>query len=216
MEYFLKFLAGIPTWENIFIFGFGFSAIVIRYYLSYRSQRYQETKLGERRNSIEQKVTEEPANPKLAWDLARVTLEQYFYRNLRQVSQIFVTAICVMLGGFVLILYGAWIAIHLPGSNDLPSKLTVLSGVITEFIAATFMLIYRSTLQQANTYMAILEKINAVGMAVQIIESIPSSDPLYTQTRAAMAKTLLESFKSLHTESSPAPRTQRRKKTVSR
>jgi hypothetical protein len=160
-------------------------------------QRTQESKLGQRRSDIEQKVSNEPANPKLAWDLARVTLEQYFYKNLRQVGQIFVTAICVMLGGFLLILYGAWIAIHQPATSDLASKLTVLSGLITEFIAATFMVIYRSTLQQANTYMAILEKINAVGMAVQIIESIPATDPLYTQTRSTMAKMLLESFKTI-------------------
>jgi hypothetical protein len=43
--------------------------------------------------------------------------------------------------------------------------------------------------------MAILEKINAVGMAVQIIESIPANDPLYVETRAAIAKQLLEQIK---------------------
>jgi hypothetical protein len=161
------------------------------------ADRTTAAELSKRRNEIEAKVTtQEAASPKLAWELARVTLEQYFYRNLRQVSQIFATAIGVMLAGFILIIYGAWIAIHQPAVNDLPSKLTVLSGVITEFIAATFMVIYRSTLQQANTYMAILEKINAVGMAVQIIESIPATDPLYTETRATMAKMLMESFRT--------------------
>jgi hypothetical protein len=184
------------------------AVIVVKAVFDFIIQRAQEKKLGERRSDIEQKVSDEPANPKLAWDLARVTLEQYFYKNLRQVGQIFVTAICVMLGGFLLILYGAWIAIHQPATSDLASKLTVLSGLITEFIAATFMVIYRSTLQQANTYMAILEKINAVGMAVQIIESIPATDPLYTQTRATMAKMLLESFKTIPMmKHAPKPKT---------
>src|SRR5665213_615427 len=74
----------------------------------------QETSLGDRRTEYEQKVVEQPTDPKLAWDLARVTLEQYFYRNLSQVTQIFYTAVGVMIVGFCFILFGSCLAIHEP------------------------------------------------------------------------------------------------------
>lgn len=168
----------------------GFSTMVVQ---QYHELTTQAKRLSQRRNEAEKVSTEHPASPKLAWDLARVTLEQYFYRNLRQVSQIFYTALVVMIVGFALIVYGAVVSVNTHAS-DLPSKLAVLSGIVTEFIGLTFMVIYRSTLQQANSYMSILEKINAVGMAVQIVESIPESNELCMQTRAAMAKMLLEQF----------------------
>ena len=165
-----------------------------------RAVQEEYQKLGSsatlRREEIEDKVAKAPEDSRLAWDLARVTLEQYFNRNLQQVNQIFLVSVAVMLIGFGLILYGAFLAIHQPGDSDLPARLTTISGVITEFISVTFMLVYRSTLKQANAYMSILEKINAVGMAVQILESIPKIDPLYAETRSAMAKMLLEQFKT--------------------
>jgi hypothetical protein len=78
----------------------------------------------------------------------------------------------------------------------------VVAGVITEFIAATFMLVYKATMQQANTYVAILARINTVGMAIQIVESISKDYAGLTEIRASMAKSLLESLRS-----GPAPTT---------
>jgi len=155
-----------------------------------------EKLLSERRLDVERKADAQPENPRLAWDLARVTLEQYFNRNLQQVSQIFYASIVAMFVGFGLIVWGVILAIHQSSFENMAAILPAASGVITEFISVTFMVVYRSTLQQANGYMAILEKINAVGMAVQIIETIPPTDPLYSETRAAIAKQLLEQNRS--------------------
>jgi len=41
-------------------------------------------------------------------------------------------------------------------------------------IGVTFMVIYRSTMAQANQFMEVLERINTVGMAVQILDTIPN------------------------------------------
>ena len=71
--------------------------------------------------------------------------------------------------------------------------MAVGSGIITEFIGVTFMAIYRSTLRQANAYMSVLERINAVGMAVQILDAIGNEEPkLKDATRAEVAKLLLQ------------------------
>lgn len=106
-----------------------------------------------------------------------------------------------MIVGFALVIYGAYLGLGHPDTK-FPAELSAISGVITEFVSVTFMVIYKSTLQQASGYMTILEKINTVGMAVQIVDTLPPEDPLYASTRSTMAKQLLEQFKQApaHTE----------------
>ena len=45
------------------------------------------------------------------------------------------------------------------------SMAAAVSGIITQFIGVTFMVIYRSTMAQANAFMVVLDRINSVGMA---------------------------------------------------
>jgi hypothetical protein len=80
-----------------------------------------------------------------------------------------------MLASFFVILWGVSLSIAKPDSIK-ASYLAAISGIITEFIGVTFMAIYRSTMAQANQFMEILERINMVGMAVQILETIPEGD----------------------------------------
>lgn len=75
-----------------------------------------------------------------------------------------------MLVGFGFVLWGVWLAIKNPGQNT--GWIAAMSGIITEFIGVTFMVIYRSTMAQANSFMQVLERINTSGMAVQILDSI--------------------------------------------
>jgi hypothetical protein len=56
------------------------------------------------------------------------------------------------------------------------STIATISGIITQFIGATLMLIYRSTMAQAIEFMTVLERINTVGMAVQLSDS--TKEPL--------------------------------------
>jgi len=52
------------------------------------------------------------------------------------------------------------------------------------------MVIYRSTMSQAKTFVQVLEKINTVGMAVQILDSLPDGAEKNT-TRTELVKLLL-------------------------
>jgi hypothetical protein len=157
--------------------------------------RKDDTKLATQAIEVEKQSRNDPTNSKLAWELARVTLEKYFNRNLQQVNAIFYVAVIVMIVGFALVIYGAFLGLEHP-ETKFPAELSAIAGIITEFISVTFMVIYKSTLQQASGYMTILEKINTVGMAVQIVDTIPPGDALYTSTRSTMAKQLLEQFKA--------------------
>jgi hypothetical protein len=65
------------------------------------------------------------------------------------------------------------------------------------FIGGSLLLIYRSILAQSKDYVTVLERINAVGMAVQVIASIPdSNEELKHNTTANLAKQLLSLYAS--------------------
>jgi uncharacterized membrane protein len=130
-----------------------------------RAQRQFTKKIEQ----IEVKAEQQPEKTKDAWD--REKLEAYFNRNLSQVGMIFFVALFVMLVGFGFIGWGVSLAIAKPDSIK-TSYLAAISGTITEFIGVTFMVIYRSTMAQANQFMEVLERIHTVGRAVQILDAI--------------------------------------------
>jgi hypothetical protein len=140
---------------------------------------------------VEKSVRENPEKPQLAWDLARTKLESYLDRNLSQVRSIYWLTLFVMVVGFAFILYGLYHAFQSP--DRLPVAIVAsASGVIVSFIGGSLLLIYRSILSQSKDYVAVLERINAVGMAVQVISNIPdASAALRDQTTAELAKQLL-------------------------
>jgi hypothetical protein len=56
----------------------------------------------------------------------------------------------------------------------------------------SMMVIYRSTTAQANQYVEVLERMNMVGMAVQILDAIPEAESeLKNKTRAEMVSLVL-------------------------
>jgi hypothetical protein len=152
----------------------------------------REQRVEQQVEALQTKVEAEPERVSFAWDLARVKLEAYFDRNLSQVNAVFIVAIVVMVAGFALISYAVVISISRPQSSA--AYVSAICGIVTEFIGATFMLIYRSTMAQATSFMTVLERINAVGMAVQILDSIPEAEgQLKNQTRSEIVKLLLSS-----------------------
>jgi hypothetical protein len=140
---------------------------------------------------LEKKAEEEPEKVRFAWDLARVKLEAYFDRNLNQVKAIFYVAIGVMAAGFAFIVWGIHAAVESPERVKI-ALIASASGIITEFIGVTFMVIYRSTMLQATQFMSVLERINTVGMAVQILDAMDEGSPnLKDQTRVDIIRLLL-------------------------
>jgi len=156
-----------------------------------------EIQLSEEFNQARKRAEAEPEKAKPAWDLARVKLELYFDRNLKQINYIFWLSVLVMIVGFAFILFGAAkifdTANSVPNTDTInPAVVTTVAGVITEFIGATFLFIYKSTIQQASNYTQTLERINSVGMAMQIVDSISDeSKELQDKTKAELVKLLL-------------------------
>jgi len=145
-------------------------------------------------SEAESKLASSPEKAKPAWDLARITLEAYFNKNLSQITSIFWLSVSVMIVGFAIVIWGITQAIQSPNTVAV-ATIASTAGVITEFIGATFLFIYRSTIQQASNYSGTLERINSVGMAMQILDTMPDeakSDELKNKTKAMLVELLLK------------------------
>lgn len=132
-----------------------------------------------------------PNDTHIAWEVARIKLEAYFDRNLIQVNLVFWLAVFVMAVGFIFVLSGIFLAFRTPKDLAAPG-LAAASGIITQFIGATVMVIYRSTMRQANEFMSVLERINTVGMAVNELDRIPEAlSEVKNDTRCRFVELLL-------------------------
>jgi hypothetical protein len=141
--------------------------------------RYLE--LRQKIKDAEDTVRRTPGKSGPLWELCRAELELYISCNLSQVRNIFWITLIVMVSGFGLASFGVFNAY---GSAPISvSLLAAGSGIITQFIGATFLLIYRSTMAQASAYVEMLERIHTVGMAVQIVDLIPDDYPEKNKTR---------------------------------
>jgi len=137
--------------------------------------------------------------------LGQAKLEIYLNRNLNQVRSIYWLTVAVLVAGFSLIGYGVYKLFSDP-QNFSASVLSAASGVLVNFVGASFLIVYRATMAQAKDYVTILERINAVGMAVQILESLgDGNDALRTMTTAEIAKQLL----NMYTRSRPQEKPRR-------
>jgi uncharacterized membrane protein YeiB len=164
---------------------------------------------AQRVHEAEQRRDEAPEKSKFAWDLARITLESYFDRNLRQVSSIYWLSVFVMLLGVVIIFGGIGMAAQ-AHDTGWTAFITAASGVITEVIGATFLILYRSTMDQAGVYIRTLERINSVGMAMQVLDTMPAGEEIDSgknKTKAELVMVLItQSYELTKPRSVPAAR----------
>lgn len=175
-----------------------FSIVFLLIYSVATYERLLEDRIFRKKiESYERQVREDPRKTQLAWELAQAKLESYLNRNLGQVRSIFWLTLVVMCVGFGFVLWGVVRALDTP--ERLPvAVLASVSGVVISFVGGSFLIIYKSTLGQSADNIAVLERINAVGMAVQILETIPeeTASELRNQTTAEIARQLLLMYSS--------------------
>ena len=163
--------------------------------VSFMIRRHAEQSLRWKRlRRWQRKADENPHEAMPAWEIAKANLEEYLKRNLAEIALIFYLTVIVMAVGFGTTIYGVHKAFGDP-ANFRPSLVAACSGVLIEFIGATFLFIYRSTMKQARDYVSVLERINAVGMSMQILDSIQDSQTkLKDKARADLAMQLLRLY----------------------
>ena len=169
------------------------SAILTLGVLAYQNA-LQITQAEKRIHEVEERFRENPKQTQAAWELAQTKLESYINRNLSQVRSIFWLTTMVMVFGFALISFGIYKAFQNPGELGAPI-ITASSGIIINLIGATFLIVFKSTMMQAQGYMGIIERINAVGMSVQILDTMSdTSADLKDKTTSDISKQLLDLY----------------------
>eukprot|EP00435_Cladocopium_sp_Y103_P076308 s1_g89.t1 len=159
------------------------------------ARKYQDVrqKFEAKVSAIQDRIDAEPGQVRPVWDLAQAKLEDYLDRNLSQVGSIYYLALSAMVVGFGFIGWGILIAYQVPGDGWIRGIVSMSAGVIVEFLTATVLVIYRSTVAQAQSYVGVLERINAVGMALHVLDGIGDDNTeLSERTRAELAKTLID------------------------
>ncbi|OAB57114.1 hypothetical protein AY600_07600 [Phormidium willei BDU 130791] len=79
-------------------------------------------------------------------------------------------------------------------NNDV-ATIGVIAGILTNFIGATFMIVYRSTVREASRYSNSLNRINDVGIAMDILNTAVEHEdtPEILTAKVEIAKRLVES-----------------------
>ena len=196
VQFFIVFIAiiianaiAVEPPETALMVGFMVPAVV-RKFAAQQARRVEDVELRESLKHAEKEVDEKPQQARPVWEVSRLQLEIYIRRNQVQVNSIFWITIFVMLVGFGLIGFGVYQAVTKQVLDA--AILTTASGIITQFIGATFLFIYKSTMAQASNYVQTLEHINSVGMAVQILDSIPDEQiDLKNKARTDMVNKIL-------------------------
>jgi len=184
-------LDSIPRDAVITVFSVLVTITIAAAYILSESQRSQS---AERLERVEDEFRQNPEKPQLAWDLARSKLENYLDRNLAQATWIFWLTILVMAAGFSVVVFGVIKSFEQPTALAV-SIVSSASGIIISFLGASFLLIYRSVAEQTRGYVSVLERINAVGMAVQVLTTVSDdAKDLKNQATAALAKQLLDLY----------------------
>jgi len=132
-----------------FFIGVSVPALIQRL-VAQQNRRLQDITLQKDLEEAERKVEEHPKDARPVWEVSRLQLELYIRRNQSQVNAIFWVTVAVMVAGFVLVAIGVYQAVNALTINS--AILTTASGVITQFIGAIFLYIYKSTVTQASSY----------------------------------------------------------------
>ena len=137
--------------------------------------------------NAQSEVVKNPQNIKSNWNLGSTVLSAYFNRNLKQIDLIFKLSVFVMLIGLGLVVLGIVLAYQKPESITV-ALVGGVAGVITQFIGATFIFMYKSTIAQSTKYTETLERIHSVGMAMQILDEVRKQESLTNTEELVSAK----------------------------
>jgi len=117
------------------------------------------------------RVEQNPDKAKPAWDLATAKLEAYLSANLKQINWIFGLSVIVMIIGFVFLATAVFLTLQNPEFIT-PVIVAGVGGALTEFIGATFLVLYRSAVEHSTNFIKSLDKTSSVGVAMQILDNI--------------------------------------------
>jgi len=172
----MSLLNFVASDKRQFVFGVMIGGLLLAMFAAQLAGIDQPTQIIEERlENAEKEVRDKPDAVRPVWELARTRLELYIRSNHHHLNWIFWITVLSMVGGFIIISYGVVYTMRNPAALK-PSLLTIGSGVLVEFIAATFLVIHRETSRLAQGYFQTLERMTNVGMCITLLERIPEEN----------------------------------------
>jgi hypothetical protein len=156
----------------------------------------------ERLDELARNLGDDATDTRALWEFSRQTLRAYMDRNMRQLRLVFTVSVVVMVAGFGLLAFGSYLAFT-EGADV--GAVSAVSGVLVEYMGASLLRLYFSSVTQAERYVRVLERINAVQMALGVIARMSEAGGRPDDALHAVASGLLEMFKV--PEPAPAPAT---------
>ncbi|RWM94050.1 MAG: hypothetical protein EOR86_17845 [Mesorhizobium sp.] len=104
-------------------------------------------------------------------DLAQ--LIEYYAINKSQAKSSFRMSVAAIITGFITIISGVWLSYsgNLPNQN--PLYISVLAGVILEFIGGAYFYLYNRSLVQLNFFFSRLALMQDTMLAITLTENLP-------------------------------------------
>lgn len=158
--------------EMIFYYGYIVLFLLAVGLLAYAKSSFNKAGavLQKKIDDLEEKKVDDPNNVQASIDLAHAKIESYVERNQFHIRVMFWVIIFIILLGFMLLISGVFFYVQDP--NNKASYLPTISGVVIEFIGATFFVINHQLHRRSKEYVSILQKIIFIGVQVQMINSI--------------------------------------------
>ncbi len=86
----------------------------------------------------------------MATDPTQTQLAEYYQLNVKQLRWSFSSSLAALFAGLAALLVG--VGLVLAGQSGLASQLTILGGLLTQFIGAGFFFLYSRNLRQLNVF----------------------------------------------------------------
>ncbi len=108
----------------------------------------------------------------------KISLEDYYRVNLSQIQIIFNFSVAAISAGFILIIVSLGWSMFInqtqnnqqpSPTNYIPSVVGAVSGMISNFIGATFLFLYKSAVEQSSKYSHFLERENSLKLARSLL-----------------------------------------------
>ncbi|RNJ46932.1 hypothetical protein DNR46_03400 [Mesorhizobium japonicum] len=106
-------------------------------------------------------------------NLSLAQLVEYYVINKGQAKSSFRVSLMAIVVGFVTIIAGVWLSYTGQLENQNPAYLSVLAGVIFQFIGGAYFYLYSRSLIQLNFFFSRLAMMQDTMLAVRLCETLP-------------------------------------------
>jgi hypothetical protein len=151
----------------------------IRYSFRQSAKRNGEkriAKVEEKLAEAEDQAKKNPQSSKPIWEMSYYQRERFIEINIKQNNDIFRLAFRMIVFGLILIILGLSRDFMYPSTDPNVAWAAVIAGLITQFIAATILVIFKLVFQQTMEYFKTVERMASIGVAMTMMDTLSDEE----------------------------------------